>query len=138
MLRCYSDLVKLETFKERYEYLKLDGTVGIETFGFDRYLNQALYTSPRWRRVRNEIIIRDDGCDLGVDGYFIADCILVHHMNPLSIEDIEKERDSIFDPEFLICTSRLTHNAIHYGDEKLLPQTIFVERTPYDTCPWRF
>lgn len=137
MTRTYSELSTIKTFKARFAYLKLDGVVGKTTFGFDRYLNQALYTSLRWRKVRNDIIIRDNGCDLGVEGYEITDDILVHHMNPLTVEDIEQERDSIFDPEFLICTCRLTHNAIHYGDENLLPQAIFVERAPNDTCPWK-
>lgn len=137
MLRTYSELSKLETFEDRFQYLKLNGSIGIATFGFDRYLNQALYQSARWKKIRNEVIIRDDGCDLGIDGYFVPDCILVHHMNPITIEDVEKERDYIFDPEFLICTSRLTHNAIHYGDENLLSKTTFVERVPNDTCPWK-
>lgn len=137
MIRTYSELREFETFEERFAYLKLDGVIGNETFGFERYLNQALYRSSRWRKLRNDIIIRDNGCDLGVDGYEVTEYILVHHMNPITPEDIEQERDCIFDPEFLICTSRLTHNAIHYGDERLLPQTIFVERAPNDTCPWK-
>lgn len=135
--RSYSELKLIQSFKERYEYLRIGGHVGIETFGFDRYLNQALYTSPRWRKVRRDVIIRDDGCDLGIDGFYIFDKILVHHMNPITVKDIEDDNEDIFDPEFLICVSGQTHNAIHYGDEKKLPNFQFVERTKYDTCPWK-
>lgn len=134
--RCYSELITIQSFTERYRYLKLNGVVGKETFGYDRYLNQALYASPIWRALRRKIIIRDEGCDLGVPGYEIEDRIIVHHMNPITIEDIELERSVVFNPEFLICVSPNTHRAIHYGDESQLPQ-IPVERTPWDTCPWR-
>lgn len=136
MIRTYSDLRSYKTFIDRYNYLKLRGSVGVETFGFDRYLNQTLYRSRRWRRVRDEVIIRDNGCDLGLDGYDIYDKIIIHHMNPLTIEDIENDVDDIYDPEFLICVSFMTHQAIHYGDESLLPKEP-IERRPHDTCPWR-
>jgi len=136
MIRTYSELRTYKTFIDRYNYLKLRGSVGIETFGFDRYLNQVLYRSRRWRRTRDGIILRDNGCDLGVEGYDIYDKIIIHHMNPLTIEDIEDDVDEIYDPEFLISVSFNTHQAIHYGDESLLPKEP-IERKPYDTCPWR-
>lgn len=136
MIRRYSDLKRLESFKERYYYLKLNGVVGESTFGFDRYINQSLYKSSKWRRTRSQIIIRDNGCDLGVDGHDIGDYIIIHHMNPITLEDIEEERDSVFDPEYLICCSSRTHKAIHFGDENLLPKD-YVERRPNDTCLWR-
>lgn len=136
MIRSYRELKRLKSFEERYEYLKLSGEVGRETFGYDRYLNQQLYKSTRWRRIRDTIIIRDLGCDLGIDGYEIKQKIIIHHMNPISIDDIVHGRDSIFNPEFLICTSQNTHNAIHYGDESLLPKNPIV-RTKNDTCPWK-
>lgn len=135
-MRTYHELVKLKTFKERFNYLKLNGMVGSDTFGFDRYLNQVLYTSPEWKHVRDIVILRDDGMDLGCQGYPIWGKIIIHHMNPIRVEDIEQRNPIIFDPDLLICTSHNTHNAIHYGDENLLPQE-FVERTPNDTCPWR-
>lgn len=116
--------------------MRLGGIVGKKTFGADRYLNQILYTSDIWLAVRDKVIIRDLGCDLGVEGYDIYGRIYVHHMNPITIEDIELERDEIFDPEFLICSSFNTHSAIHYGDESLLPQLPII-RKKYDTCPWR-
>jgi hypothetical protein len=136
MIKTYSELQKIAFFKDRYKYLRLGGTVGMSTFGFDRYLNQVLYRSNRWRKTRRDIIIRDNGCDLGVEGYEITHSVFVHHMNALSLEDIEFLREDIFDPEFLICTSEKTHNAIHFGDESLLPQPL-VERRAGDTCPWR-
>lgn len=135
IIRRYSELKQLKTFKERFDYLKLSGVVGESTFGFDRYLNQYLYHSPEWKKVRNEVIVRDDGCDMGLEDY-PANRIIVHHMNPLSIEDVENRDDQIFDPEFLICVSLSTHNAIHFGDETLLPK-LPVERKPGDMCPWR-
>lgn len=134
--KSYHELRQYETFLDRYNYLKLVGKVGVETFGFDRYLNQILYRSRKWRRARDEVIIRDNGCDLGVDGYEINDLIIVHHMNPITLEDVENEEDWIFDPEYLVCCSKRTHNAIHYGDESQLPR-LPVERRPYDTCPWK-
>lgn len=136
MNRTYTELSKLKTFKERYDYLKLGGTVGKETFGFDRYLNQVLYKSPEWRRARDIVIARDNGCDLGVNGYVINENILIHHMNPITAEDILNRMDYVTNPEYLISTRLLTHNAIHYGDEKLLPSDP-IERKKNDTCPWR-
>lgn len=136
MIRRYSELIRYDTFLDRYHYLNLVGQVGIETFGLDRYLNQTLYRSSKWRRTRNQVILRDNGCDLGVEGFDIFDKIIVHHINPLTIADIEDDVDEIYDPEFLICCSFDTHNAIHYGDERLLP-SFPVERRPGDTCPWK-
>lgn len=137
IIRTYSELIKLLSFEERFKYCQLNGTVGYDTFGYDRYINQLLYQkSQRWKRVRDEVIIRDNGCDLAMPGYEIRDRILVHHLNPLTIEDIENESDFVFNPEYLICTTHNTHNAIHYGDENLLIKPP-IERTKYDTCPWR-
>lgn len=136
MIKRYSELIRYDTFIDRYHYLNLVGQVGIETFGLDRYLNQTLYRSSRWRRTRNQVILRDNGCDLGMEGFDIVDRIIVHHINPLTVKDIEEDVDEIYDPEFLICCSFDTHNAIHYGDERLLPQ-LPVERRPGDTCPWK-
>lgn len=136
-IKRYSELITLPTFEERYRYLRLQGKVGKETFGYDRYINQILYQrDPRWRSVRDQVIVRDNGCDLGVEGYDIHGKIIVHHMNPITLEDIEKESDFLFNPEYLICVTHMTHNAIHYGDENLLPKAP-VERTPFDTCPWK-
>ena len=136
-IRTYSELSKLSTFEERYNYLKLDGVVGEDTFGFDRYLNQQFYQRDHeWKKVRDYVIIRDMGCDLGIEGREIPDSILVHHMNPLSVDDLLNRTDFLLDPEYLISTSRSTHNAIHYGDENLLMKGP-VERTQNDTCPWR-
>ena len=136
MIRRYSEMIRFDSFLDRYNYLQLRGKVGLDTFGLDRYLNQTLYRSSRWRRTRDKVILRDNGCDLGYEGFDIYDKIIVHHMNPLSIEDIEDDVDEIYDPEFLICCSFNTHNAIHYGDERLLPQ-LPIERSPGDTCPWK-
>jgi len=136
MIRCYKDLSRLESFMERYQYLKIHGKVGEETFGLDRYINQSLYKSQRWKNIRSQVIIRDNGCDLGVDGHEIDRYIVVHHMNPITLEDIEEERDVVFDPEYLICCTSRTHQAIHFGDEGLLPKD-YVERKPNDTCLWR-
>lgn len=135
-IKTYSELITFPTFAERYRYLKLSGYVGEETFGFDRYLNQLFYRSQKWKSVRDFVIVRDNGCDLGVEGYEIHERIIIHHMNPITIEDIEKESEFLLDPEFLITTIHNTHNAIHYGDENLLIQAP-VERSMYDTCPWR-
>ena len=135
-IRTYSELIKLPTFEERFEYLKLGGAVGQETFGFDRYLNQMLYKTPEWISARNYVISRDNGCDLGVEGHDIYGKIMVHHMNPITVNDILNRLDYVLNPEFLISSSMLTHNAIHYGDEELLPQAP-IERTKNDTCPWR-
>ena len=136
MVRTYSELIKIPTFLERFKYLKLNGSVGVDTFGFDRYLNQTFYRSYEWKRLRNDIIVRDMGCDLGLEGYDIFDKILVHHMNPIGPDDIMHRSDYLLDPEFLICTSKFTHDAIHYGDEQILYQDPVI-RTPGDTCPWR-
>lgn len=136
MIRNYSELITLRTFKERFEYLKLDGIVGEETFGFDRYMNQIFYKSREWASVRREVIIRDNGCDLGVDGYEIHGKILIHHMNPINLSDIVHKTDELLNPDYLITTVLSTHNAIHYGDASLLP-ALPVERRANDTCPWR-
>lgn len=125
----------MKTFRERYLYLRLQGGVGVQTFGADRYLNQALYQSSQWKKVRDKIILRDEGCDLGIPGYEIQDKIYVHHMNPITSEDILEERKEIMDPEFLICVSFNTHNAIHFSDESLLP-SLPIERKPGDTKLW--
>lgn len=135
-IRNYSELSKLLTFEERYQYLRLDGAVGQETFGFDRYLNQVFYRSQKWKTIRDFVIIRDNGCDLGVEGYEIPGRIIIHHMNPLTVRDLESESEFLLDPEFLICTTHNTHNAIHYGDENLLIRAP-IERTKNDTCPWK-
>ena len=136
-IRTYSELSKLKTFRERYEYLKLDGTVGEETFGFDRYINQMFYKSEEWKRIRNYVITRDNGCDLGIQDRKIVDSvILVHHMNPITKEDIINKNEILLDPEYLITTIKPTHDAIHYGDENLLAEDLIV-RSKNDTCPWK-
>ena len=135
-IRTYSELITLTTFEERFKYLQLNGQVGESTFGFDRYMNQVFYRSQKWKSIRDFVIIRDCGCDLGVEGYDIHGKIIIHHMNPLSMRDIETESDFLLNPDFLICTTHNTHNAIHYGDENLLV-TAPIERTKNDTCPWR-
>lgn len=135
-IRTYSELITLPTFIERFRYLKLNGSIGMDTFGHDRYLNQILYHSEEWRRFRREVIIRDNGCDLGCEDYEIHGRVLIHHINPITVEDIIRRDPCIFDFENVISTSHDTHNAIHYGDESLLV-TEPIERTPYDTCPWR-
>lgn len=136
IIRTYSELVTLPTFEERYRYLRLGGTVGKETFGFDRWLNQIFYKDPVWLAARDIVIIRDNGCDLAMPDREIRSRIIVHHMNPITKEDILERRREIFDPEFLICTIKNTHDAIHYGDESLLI-TAPIERTKNDTCPWK-
>lgn len=136
-IRTYSELSKLKTFRERYEYLKLDGTVGEETFGFDRYINQMFYKSEEWKRIRNYVITRDNGCDLGIPDRKIVDSvILVHHMNPITKEDIFNKNEILLDPEYLITTIKPTHDAIHYGDESLLAEDLVI-RSKNDTCPWK-
>lgn len=135
-IRTYSELSRLRTFRERYEYLRLGGRVGEETFGFDRYLNQRFYTSDEWKAIRKNIVIRDRGCDLGVDDYDIYGRIIIHHMNPISVKDIQFRSDLLLDPEYLIATTPNTHRAIHYGDESLLLLEPTI-RTPNDTCPWK-
>lgn len=137
MIRTYSELSKLKTFSERFEYLRLDGSVGKDTFGFDRIFNQRFYRSIEWKRIRDEVIIRDNGCDLGVAGHEIyGQRIIIHHLNPISLEDIERQSDILLNPEYLITTIHNTHNAIHYGDADLLIQ-MPIERSKNDTCPWK-
>lgn len=135
-IRTYSELIQLHTFEERYRYLRLRGAVGEETFGFDRVINQRFYSSLEWKRLRRDIIIRDSGCDLGVDDREIQGNIFIHHMNPILLNDILTASDLLLNPEYLICTSFETHNAIHYGDENLLV-TAPIERSMHDTCPWK-
>lgn len=135
MIRTYSGLIQNSSFIERFRYLSLPGSVGTTTFGFDRHINQRFYTSRQWKQIRQHVIARDEGCDLGVEGYEIHDRILIHHMNPIDSGDIVHGDESILDPEFLICTTHRTHNAIHYGDERQLPKP-HVERRPGDTKLW--
>lgn len=139
--RCYSELIKLNTFEDRFNYLRLNGVVGKDTFGAERYLNQYFYKQvPEWRSIRSYIITRDRGCDMGLEGYDIPDGekVFVHHMNPITMEDILQRRlDRLLDPETLICVRFSTHNAIHYGNESYLILGQFVERKPNDTCPWK-
>lgn len=136
MIKTYSELIRFKTLEERYQYLRIGGRVGEETFGFDRWMNQVFYKDPRWRDIRDEVITRDNGCDLGLEGYDIHGKIFVHHMNPVTKDDILYNFDSLLNPEFLISTSKRTHDAIHYGNEDLLPQSPIV-RTRNDTCPWK-
>lgn len=136
MTRTYTEMMKLKTFSERYKYLKLNGIVGNETFGSDRHMNQSFYTSRRWRETRDIVIIRDGACDLGIDNMEIHDRLIVHHMNPMTLQDVENDSDVLYDPEFLICTSDKTHNAIHYGDDNHLGME-YTPRTPHDTTPWK-
>lgn len=137
MIRTYTELSKLRTFEERFNYLRLNGVVGKDTFGFDRIFNQLFYKWPEWKASRNKVIIRDNGCDLGVEGHEIyGQRIIVHHLNPVTLEDIERKSEFLLDPEYLITTIHSTHNAIHYGDESLLIHSP-VERRRNDTCPWR-
>lgn len=136
MIRTYSELIRLPTFKERYEYLKLNGTIGTDTFGFDRYINQEFYNSKEWKRIRDQVIFRDLGCDLGVEGFEIAGKVIIHHINPIRKEDIFDVTDYLMNPEYLITTTLRTHNAIHYGDDSLLPKEP-ITRRPNDACPWR-
>lgn len=135
-IRTYSELITLPTFQERFDYLKLDGKVGQDTFGFDRYMNQRFYQSPEWKCIRKKIILRDNGCDLGLDDYTIMGGIFIHHMNPIMPKDIVDQTQFLLNPEYLIAVSRGTHQAIHYGAESLL-YNIPIERTQNDTCPWR-
>ena len=135
-IKTYSELITFPTFEERYRYLRIGGRVGEETFGFDRYLNQDFYRSKEWKSVRDFVIVRDNGCDLGIEGRDILGKILVHHMNPLTMDDILSRSKFLLDPEYLICTVKNTHDAIHYGDESLLIKAP-IERRKNDTCPWR-
>lgn len=135
-IRTYTELMKLQTFEERFRYLKLVARVGEETFGFDRYLNQQFYHSQEWKSIRNEIIIRDNACDLGITGREMNKGIIIHHMNPITKDDLIHQSDFLLNPDYLICVSKKTHSAIHYGDESLLFDGL-VERSKNDTCPWR-
>ena len=135
-IRTYHELIALPTFKERFEYLKLSGSVGKQTFGFERYLNQKFYQSVEWRQLRDKIITRDRGCDLAMDGYDIVGRIYIHHMNPIEVDDIREASEYLLNPDYLITTTHDTHNAIHYGDGSLLV-TEPIERKPNDTCPWK-
>lgn len=136
MIRTYSELLTFDNFEDRFEYLKLSGSVGVETFGSRRYLNQSIYQGREWKLVRDKVILRDNGCDLAIPGYDIFDRIYIHHLNPLTIKDLEREDYSkMFDLENLVCVSFYTHEAIHYGDSSLLPK-IPIERKPGDTKLW--
>lgn len=136
-MRTYGELIKIENFLDRYEYLKLNGSVGTETFGFDRWLNQIFYRSPEWKHIREEVIIRDDGCDLGIRDRPIGGRIYVHHMNPIDVKSIVERKSILLNPDFLICCSHNTHEAIHYGNSDILLPDKFVERKPNDTIPWK-
>ena len=135
-IKTYSELITLPTFEERYEYLRIGGTVGEETFGYDRYLNHLFYKSKEWLSIRDQVIARDNGCDLGIIGREIHQRILIHHINPITVEDIVNRSEFLLDPEYLITTVKHTHDAIHYGDENLLIKDP-IERSKNDTCPWR-
>ena len=135
-IRTYSELILIPTFEERFKYLQLNGRVGDDTFGFDRYINQKFYRSAEWKRIRDLVIMRDNGCDLALEGYEIYGRILIHHMNPITVKDVELSTEYLMNPEYLICVTHNTHNAIHYGDEKLLTKGPVV-RTKNDTCPWK-
>lgn len=135
MFRTYSELIRFETFEERFAYLQLNGVVGSDTFGHERYLNQTFYTSYEWRKCREHVIARDFGCDLGVDGFDITTRVIIHHMNPITVDDIKRRNGDILNPEYLITTKHETHNALHYGGMPT-PQAPWVERTPGDTTPW--
>ena len=135
-IRTYSELITLPTFEERFRYLQLGGKVGEDTFGHDRYLNQMFYTSDEWRRIRRDVIVRDNGCDLGIQDREIHGLIIIHHMNPITIEDITNRSEFLLNPEYLISTVKNTHDAIHFSDERILI-TDPIERRPNDTCPWK-
>lgn len=137
IIRTYNELMRLPTFEERYEYLKLSSLVGDSTFGYERYLNQAFYRSPEWKRVRRQVILRDKGCDLGIEGRDIIDRIEIHHITPITIEDIETASSILLDPDNLICCSPNTHKAIHYGESNLITPSEPTVRKPNDTCPWK-
>lgn len=135
-IKTYSELILLPTFEERFKYLQLNGRVGDDTFGFDRYINQKFYRSAEWKRIRDLVIMRDNGCDLALEGYEIYGRILIHHMNPITVKDVELSTEYLMNQEYLICVTHNTHNAIHYGDEKLINKGPVV-RTKNDTCPWK-
>lgn len=136
IVRTFSELCSLKTFQERYEYLRLDGSVGEQTFGFDRYMNQKFYKSAEWKSIRDYVVARDNGCDLGIEGHEIFGRILIHHMNPIFQADIANASENLLNPEFLISTTHITHNAIHYGNAKLIEEEIS-RRERNDTCPWK-
>lgn len=136
LIRTYHQLIQYSTFEERFKYLSLKGQVGVETYGFDRWINQKFYRSPEWKQVRNSVIIRDSGCDLGIPGREIPSHVIVHHINPILVQDIQNTSDYLLNPEYLICVSEITHNAIHYGDESLL-MIMPAPRSANDTCPWK-
>ena len=135
-IKCYSELVLLSTFEERFEYLRLDGIVGETTFGFERYMNQVFYRSLEWKKIRDTVIARDLGCDLGIEGHEIFGRVIIHHLNPIRQRDLLERTDILLDPEYLITTTHETHQAIHYGDKNLLLTTP-LQRTRNDTCPWK-
>ena len=137
MIRTYSELISIPTYIERFRYLKLSAKIGEDTFGYDRYLNQQLYKSPLWRRLRRQIITRDMGCDLAHPDFEIVGSIIIHHLNPITKSDVIERSDFLLNPEFLVCVSDNTHKAIHYGDESLLMDIEPIVRVPNDTCPWR-
>lgn len=137
MIRTYSELITLPTFEERFEYLRLDGKVGKETFGFDRYFNQKFYNSKEWKQIRRDIIVRDNGCDLAHEDHNIYGKVFIHHMNPITVADISKCTDYLINPDYLVCVSFDTHNAIHFGNESILDKYKFAERYPNDMAPWR-
>lgn len=136
MIKSYQELIKIPSFKERFMYLQLRGTIGEDIFGYDRYLNQEFYSSSAWRRFRREILIRDEGCDLGIEDCPINGVVIVHHINPIRPEDIENNSPGLLDQDNVICVSEMTHRAIHYGDWSLIPK-LPKDRTPNDMCPWR-
>ena len=137
IIRSYSELIKLPTFEERFEYLRLSAIVGDPTFGYERFLNQVFYRSPEWKRIRNEVIRRDDGCDLAIEDRPIADRIEIHHIVPITSDDLENNGDLLYDLNNLVCTSPNTHKAIHYGDMSLITRSEPIVRRPNDTCPWK-
>lgn len=136
MIRTYNELIRMSSFEDRYRYLKLDGKIGVDTFGFDRVFNQKFYHSKEWKQVRNHVIVRDCGCDLGIKDRPIVGKIYIHHMNPITVDDIQDATEYLLNPDFLICSSLITHEAIHYGDEHLLSAEP-TERAMNDTCPWK-
>lgn len=137
IIRSYRELSRIDDYYDRFDYLKIKGSIGEMTFGGQRYLNQVLYHSKRWKKARDSVIIRDNGCDLGHPDYKIYGAIVIHHMNPLTLEQVENDSEAIYDPDFLICVTPNTHNAIHYGARGLLPDPL-IERRPWDTCPWKY
>ena len=138
IIKTYTELRQLHTFEERFNYLKLGGVVGEQTFGWDRYFNQKFYRSKEWKDIRNQVIVRDGACDLGIEGHEIGKNVIVHHMNPFLLKDLLGEHaEDLLNPEYLICVTHETHNAIHYGDESLLLSNCIAERRPNDTCPWK-